>query len=221
MTDAQQDAGGFEVVSSERRFDGAVFDVRTDEVRMPDGSVAKRDVIDHPGAVGIVALDAENNVVLVRQYRHPVGHELLELPAGLLLELPAGLLDVDGESALLAAQRELAEETALVAEQWSVLVDLHTSPGMSDEAIRIFLARGLSDATADDRFSPEDEEASMTVERRPLDEVAGLALAGELTNGPAVAGVLAARLAGAAGWAGLRPADAPWQARPDRVPAAG
>ncbi len=213
MTDAQQDAGGFEVVSSERRFDGAVFDVRTDEVRMPDGSVAKRDVIDHPGAVGIVALDAENNVVLVRQYRHPVGHELLELPAG--------LLDVDGESALLAARRELAEETALVAEHWSVLVDLHTSPGMSDEAIRIFLARGLSDAAADDRFSPEGEEASMTVERRPLDEVAALALAGGLTNGPAVAGVLAARLAGAAGWAGLRPADAPWQARPDRVPAAG
>lgn len=204
---------GFDVVSSERRFDGAVFDVRTDEVRMPDGSTAKRDVIDHPGAVGIVALDAEDNVVLVRQYRHPVGSELLELPAG--------LLDVDGESALVAAQRELAEETALVAEDWSVLVDLHTSPGMSNEAIRIFLARGVSDATADEKFTPEGEEASMTVERRSLPEVAAMALAGDLTNGPAVAGVLAALAARDGGWSALRPADAPWRARSDRVPSAG
>lgn len=204
---------GFEVVSSERRFDGAVFDVRTDEVRMPDGSIAKRDVIDHPGAVGIVALDADDKVVLVRQYRHPVGAELLELPAG--------LLDVDGESALVAAQRELAEETALVAEHWSVLIDVYTSPGMSNESIRIFLAREVSDASADDEFTPEGEEASMTVERRSLDEVAAMALAGDLTNGPAVAGVLAALAARNGGWSALRPTDAPWPARPDRVSSAG
>lgn len=203
----------FEVVSSERRFDGAVFDVRTDEVRMPDGSIAKRDVIDHPGAVGIVALDADDKVVLVRQYRHPVGAELLELPAG--------LLDVDAESALVAAQRELAEETALAAEHWSVLIDVYTSPGMSNESIRIFLARGVSDATADDEFTPEGEEASMTVERRSLDEVAAMALAGDLTNGPAVAGVLAALAARNGGWSALRPTGARWPARPDRESSAG
>jgi ADP-ribose pyrophosphatase len=199
----------FEVLSSEPRFSGAVFEVRTDAVRMPDGSVANRDVVRHPGAVAILALDSQGRVVMVRQYRHAVGTELLELPAG--------LLDVEGEPALTGARRELFEEAALAAGDWAVLLDMYNSSGMSDEAIRVYLARELTDIGEQDRFSPEHEEISMTVERYPLEELVQMALAGELVNGTAVAGVMAAWATRAGGWAGLRPADAPWPARPDRA----
>jgi 8-oxo-dGTP pyrophosphatase MutT (NUDIX family) len=199
----------FTVVGTEHHYRGWVIDVRTDEVRMPDGVVAKRDVIAHPGAVGVLALDEADRVVMVRQYRHPVGDNLLELPAG--------LLDMADESALAAAQRELYEEAALRASDWSVLVDLYTSPGMTDEAIRIYLARGLTDVTEDEKFAAEHEEITMTVERIELDAVVELALSGELTNGPAVAGVLAARIARDRGWVGLRDAEAFWSARPQRA----
>ncbi|MEO6500801.1 MAG: NUDIX hydrolase [Jatrophihabitantaceae bacterium] len=209
----------FEVLSSELRFSGSVIGVRTDAVRMPDGSVANRDVVVHPGAVAILALDDDDNVVMVRQYRHPVGHELLELPAG--------LLDVEGEPALTGARRELYEEAALAAADWAVLLDIYNSSGMSDEAIRIYLARGLSEIGEQDRFAPEHEEISMTVERHPLEELVRMALAGELVNGTAVAGVLAAWACRVDGWSGLRAADAAWPARPERAgpdrtaPAAG
>ena len=199
----------FEVLSSEPRFSGAVFEVRTDAVRMPDGSVANRDVVVHPGAVAILALDTAGRVVMVRQYRHAVGTELLELPAG--------LLDVEGEPALTGARRELFEEAALAAGNWAVLLDMYNSSGMSDEAIRVYLARDLTDIGEQDRFVPEHEEISMTVERYPLEELVAMALAGELVNATAVAGVLAAMAARADGWAGLRPADAPWPGRPDRA----
>ena len=204
---------GFTVISSDHKFDGWAFKLRTDEVRMPDGSVAKRDVIDHLGAVAVVALDPAGQVAMVRQYRHPVGHRLLELPAG--------LLDVSGESALVAAQRELYEEAALTATDWSVLVDLWTSPGMTNEAIRVYLARELSPVPEADRFAAEHEEVSMTVEWVALTELAAMALRGELTNGPAVAGVLAADAARRTDWSQLRPVTAAWPGRPDRVPEAG
>jgi 8-oxo-dGTP pyrophosphatase MutT (NUDIX family) len=198
----------FEVVGTEHHYKGWVIDVRTDQVRMPDGAIAKRDVIDHPGAVAVVALDEADHVVMVRQYRHPVRAQLLELPAG--------LLDLDGESALTAAKRELYEETALTAQQWWVLLDLHTSPGMTSEAIRIYLARGLTDVPVADQFQAEHEEITLTVERYSLDDVVSQALRGELTNGPAVAGVLAAQVARDQGWTSLRPVDSSWAARPDR-----
>jgi 8-oxo-dGDP phosphatase len=203
------DRHDFQVLSSEPRFSGAVFQVRTDAVRMPDGSVANRDVVTHPGAVAILALDSEGRVVMVRQYRHAVGSELLELPAG--------LLDVESEPALTGARRELFEEAALAAQSWAVLLDMYNSSGMSDEAIRVYLARELTDIGEQDKFAPEHEEISMTVERYPLEELVRMALAGELVNATAVAGVLAAWATRAEGWAGLRPADAPWPARPDRA----
>src|SRR5699024_4482769 len=112
-----------------------------------------------------------------------------------------------------------AEEAALRARDWQVLVDLHTSPGMTDEAIRIYLARELSDVPASDRFVPEHEEITLTVRRVPLADAVAAALAGQLTNAAAVAGVLAAAAwesrTGAATPA-LRPAGATWQARPGR-----
>ncbi|MGI8666182.1 MAG: NUDIX domain-containing protein [Jatrophihabitans sp.] len=204
-----QPATGFEVVSSKHIYHGYAFDLRADEVRMPEGVVATRDVIDHVGAVGVLAIDVDDSVVMVQQYRHPVGHQLLELPAG--------LLEVTGEPALAGAKRELFEEASLTATDWQVLIDLHTSPGMTSEAIRIYLARGLAEVAEDQRFSAEHEELAMTVRRYPLSTLVELALTGQLTNGPAVAAVLAAHAARANGLVGLRPVDAPWPARPDRV----
>jgi 8-oxo-dGTP pyrophosphatase MutT (NUDIX family) len=200
----------FTVLSTEKHYKGWAIDVRTDTLSLPDGEVVRRDVIAHPGAVAVVALDAADQVVMVRQYRHPIRQ--------FLLELPAGLLDVPGEEALAAAQRELYEEAALRAEQWHVLLDLHTSPGMTDEAIRVYLARGLSAVAADDRFQTEGEERTMTVERFGLTQLAASALSGELTNGPAVAGILAAELSRRAGWSSLRAPDAPWPARASLAP---
>jgi 8-oxo-dGTP pyrophosphatase MutT (NUDIX family) len=199
-------SGEYPVLGTESIFKGNVISVRLDRVQMSDGSVAVREVVEHPGAVGVVALDDDGAILLVNQYRHPVRARLDELPAG--------LLDVEGEPALLAAQRELAEEAAVIATDWHVLVDLYTSPGMSNEAIRLFLARGLEPVSDDDRFAPEHEEITLTVHRVPLGEAVGRVFAGELTNAAAVAGIMAAAHGAATGWAGLRPADAPWPARP-------
>jgi ADP-ribose pyrophosphatase len=208
----QQPEGQYEVLNSIERFRGRVVALRSDEVRMSDGSTAVRDIVEHPGAVGIVAIDDEQRIVLVRQYRHPV-RQFLD-------ELPAGLLDIDGEPAYLAAARELAEEAGLAAAHWHTLVDLLNSPGGSDEAVRVFLASGLSAAAPAEGFVVEDEELQITVQRVPLDEAIGRCLAGELTNAIAVAGILAAGLLrGPDGAVSdprglLRPADAPWSARP-------
>jgi 8-oxo-dGDP phosphatase len=196
----------YPVLATESIFTGNVISLHLDRVQMSDGAVAVREVVDHPGAVGVVALDDDGTVLLVNQYRHPVRARLDELPAG--------LPDVDGEPALLAAQRELAEEAAVTATDWHVLVDLYTSPGMTNEAIRIFLARGLAPVPDEERFKPQHEEITLTVHRVPLSDAVGRVFAGELTNAAAVAGILATAHGAASGWAGLRLADAPWPARP-------
>jgi ADP-ribose pyrophosphatase len=196
----------YDVVGSHPKFDGKVISVRVDDVRMSDGAVVKREVVAHPGAVGIVALDDDGKIVLVNQYRPAIGARLDELPAG--------LLDVDGEPALAAAKRELAEETRLEADTWDLLIDLHSSPGFSNEAVRIYLARGLT-ATGGD-FDAEHEELTMTAYREPLSEAVRRVLSGGITNASAVAGILAAVHGRATGWRDLRPADSPWRARPGR-----
>ncbi|MFY1694242.1 MULTISPECIES: NUDIX domain-containing protein [unclassified Solwaraspora] len=183
------------------RFTGAVFSVVSDDVTMPGGGVARRDYVRHVGAVGVVALDDDGRVVLVRQYRHPVGRYLWELPAG--------LVDVSGEDLPAAALRELAEEADLQAGRLDLLVDLHTSPGCSDETIRIFLARDLSVVPRPQRHDRRDEEAEMQVRLVDLDEAVRMVLAGEVTNAAAVAGLLAADRARRTGWAVLRPATDP------------
>lgn len=191
----------YEVLSTEVAFQGRIIDVHTDEVTMPGGTTSQRDVVVHPGAVAVVAL-GKQGVLLVNQYRHPVRRRLDELPAG--------LLDKDGESALVAAKRELAEEAGLAATDWDVLVDLLSSAGMTDEAVRIYLARGLSEV---DRDVQEHEEAEMTSDRVPLDDLVRGVLTGEYENSLLVVGVLAADSARRSGYTGLRPADAPWPAR--------
>lgn len=196
----------YDVVGSDTKFKGKLITVRVDDVRMSDGEVAQREIVAHPGAVAIVALDDEGKIVLVNQYRPAIGARLDELPAG--------ILDVAGESALDAAKRELAEEAGLAADEWNVLVDVHSSPGMTDEAVRVFLARGLQAAEGD--FRAEHEELTLSVSREPLAEAVRRALSGGLTNASSVAGILAAVHGRATGWRDLRPADAPWPARPGR-----
>jgi len=188
----------YAVLERHVRFQGTIFSVLSDVVAMPDGKTAVRDFTRHLGAVGVVALDDEGRVVLVRQYRHPVGEYLWELPAG--------LVDKRGEESVRTGMRELAEEADLTAGRWDLLVEIHTSPGYSDEFIRIFLARDLSPVPPERRHQREHEEADMTVRMVHLDEAVTMALRGEMTNAAAVAGVLAAARARDEAWAPLRPA---------------
>jgi len=201
------------VTASDTRFSGRVVSVRSDRVRAASGEQFTRDVVVHPGAVAIVAVDEADRVVVVHQYRHPVGQRLWEVPAG--------LLDVAGEDPAFAAARELAEETHLAATDWRVLADPFTSPGMTTEAIRVYLARGLSvpDGPA---WVGADEEADMPVSRVPLADLVDGVLAGRLHNPALVTGVLAAWVARTQpGWDSLRRVDAPWPVWPVPTPRAG
>ncbi|MGQ0838501.1 NUDIX domain-containing protein [Actinokineospora sp.] len=197
----------FDVVSTRDLHVGRILALRLDEVLMPGGSTASREVVEHLGAVGVAALDDDGDLVLIRQYRHPVGKRLWELPAG--------LIDHAEEDPLAAAKRELVEEVGLVAEDWSVLVDAAASPGFTDEVIRIYLATGLSTV---ERETLGDEEADLVARRVPLAEAVRMALAGEIVNAASVAGVLAA-YAVDSGAAPARAADAPWPDRPTRFAA--
>jgi 8-oxo-dGDP phosphatase len=195
------------VIETAECFRGHVIAIRADCVRMGDGSVVRRDVVVHPGAVGVIALDDQGRVLLVQQYRHPGGY--------LLWEPPAGLLDVPGENPLVAAQRELYEEGHCRAAEWRVLVDLMTSPGMTDEAVRVYVARGVTEVPEAERHVGEHEEADMPLRWVPVADLVRGILAGELHNPLLVSGVLAlqAALAGD-GLDSLRPAEAPWPQRP-------
>jgi 8-oxo-dGTP pyrophosphatase MutT (NUDIX family) len=190
-----------ETVSRTQRYAGPIFTVNTDEVTMPGGRTAARDVVINKNAVGVVALDDLGRVALIRQYRHPLGRKLWELPAG--------LRDVDGEDLVLNAARELAEEADLRAARFDLLIDLHTSPGFSAETIRVFLARELSPVSEGERHERHDEEAEIEVLWCDLDEAVAMVLRGEITNAAAAGGLLAAARARDDGWATLRPADTP------------
>ncbi|UGY90611.1 NUDIX domain-containing protein [Streptomyces gobiensis] len=196
----------WEVIATATPFTGNKTSVRTDDVVMPDGKIVRRDYQVHPGSVAVLALDDQDRVLVLNQYRHPVRQKLWEIPAG--------LLDVPGENPLRAAQRELYEEAHVKAEDWRVLTDVYTTPGGCDEAVRIFLARELSEAEGE-RFEVFEEEAVMQLERAPLADLVHGVLAGELHNNCLAVGVLAlsAALAGD-GVDALRPADAEWPARP-------
>ena len=191
----------FETVNSETLYVGKIFALRADDVRMPGGNVARREVVEHYGAVAVLAMDDERNIALVYQYRHPFGRRLWELPAG--------LLDLGGEPPHVTAARELEEEAGLAATDWRVLVDLDSAPGFSDESVRIYLATGLTDVG---RPEAHDEEADLIVKWYPLAEAVRMVLAGEIVNSLAAGGILAANAV--ADRASLRPVDAPWTDRP-------
>lgn len=190
------------VAASELVFEGHVWDVRRETFDLGDGPIV-RDFMDHPGAVAVLALDDDDRVFLIRQYRHPV--RLREW------EIPAGLLDVPGEDPLAAAKRELAEEGDLEASEWSVLSDFLTTPGGSDEALRIYLARGVRPTAQP--YAREDEEAHIETRWVPLDECVDAVLARRVQNPSLVIGVLAADASRSRGWRSLGEADAAWPTR--------
>ncbi|MGE2715531.1 NUDIX domain-containing protein [Mycolicibacterium litorale] len=191
----------FEISHSETVYVGNILALRADEVLMPGGATARREVVEHFGAVAVAALDDNGNIALVYQYRHPVGRRLWELPAG--------LLDMGGEAPHLTAARELQEEAGLTASEWRVLVDIVSSPGFSDESVRVFLATGISEI---DRPEAHDEEADLIVKWVPLSEAVRMVLSGEIVNSIAVAGILAVHAID--GGESLRSVDAGWTDRP-------
>jgi 8-oxo-dGTP pyrophosphatase MutT (NUDIX family) len=186
-----------ETISSETLYVGKIFALRADEVRMPHGNTARREVVEHYGAVAILALDDDKNIAMVYQYRHPVGRRLWELPAG--------LLDLAGEPPHVTAARELKEEAGLEATNWRVLVDMVSAPGFSDESVRVYLAMGLTDVGRPDA---RDEEADLIVRWFPLEEARRMVLDGEIVNSIAIAGILAAHDVDDP--SSLRTVDAPW-----------
>jgi 8-oxo-dGTP pyrophosphatase MutT (NUDIX family) len=190
------------VVSSAELLRARLIAVRADQVRMPDNQIAEREVVLHPGAVAVLALDDTDRILLIRQYRHPVGR--------LLWEIPAGLRDVAGEAPFLTAQRELLEEAGYRARDWRVLADYFSSPGYSTERLRVYLARDLELVPEAERdFVPVDEEAYLLISWLPLDEAVAKVFAGELHNGTTALGILAGYAARSGGFARLRPADSP------------
>lgn len=196
----------FTVESSEVLIDAPIIAVRRDSVVMPGGKPANREIVEHFGAVAVVALDDDGRVALVEQYRHSVGKRLLELPAG--------LLDMYEEDELVCAKRELVEEAGLEAEQWGLLVDLVTSPGFAEEAVRVFVAKQLREV---ERPDAEDEEADMDFRWVPLSEAAQMVLRGEIVNSIAVGGILAACRV-AEGKAQSRDVSEPFELRPQSLP---
>ncbi|HEY1484985.1 MAG TPA: NUDIX hydrolase [Micromonosporaceae bacterium] len=201
-------------------YKGHIFTVVADEVQMPAGNRSPREYLDHPGAVGVVALDDQDRILLVEQYRHPVGARMWELPAG--------LIDHPGEDLADAAARELAEEAGMTADHWELLVDLHTTPGCSNEIFRCYLGRGLR-PLAEQTFVRDDEEAGIVTAFVPLDEAVARVLGGGITNAACMIGILAAARLRDAGWPQSRPLDAalprqplaPVQPADQRGPGAG
>jgi ADP-ribose pyrophosphatase len=191
--------GEYELLGSETVYAGRVITLVKDTVAMPGGGDSVREVVRHPGAVAVVAVDDDGQVVLLRQYRHPVG--------GYLWELPAGLRDADGEPPLETAKRELAEEAGLAADRWSLLVSSLSTPGFCDEQVLVYLAEGLSDVDRPEGFTVEHEELDMEIARVPLADAVQRIFDGDIRNAAAVIGLLAAAQQRASS-PRLRPLDA-------------
>ena len=192
------------VTESTTAWSGRIVDMVEDHVVVVEGEEpVVRQYTRHPGAVAVVVMRGEEGaeeILLLRQYRHPVNASLWEIPAG--------LLDIPGEDSRVAAERELAEEADLKAARWDVLVDFFTSPGGSTEPLRVFLARDLE--TTETTFEREDEEATMEYAWVSLSDALDWVLAGRLHNPSTVIGILSAHAARGRGWEGLREPGAPW-----------
>lgn len=193
-------------VARRQCFEGRVWDLVSDEVDLGH-AVVTRDFVQHTGAVVIVALNERDEMFLVKQYRHPVGIECWEPPAG--------LRDVADEPPVETAKRELHEEADLTASTWHVLADFYPSAGGSSEAVRVFLARDLAQVPEFDRHVRTDEERDMGGAWVPLDEVLAAIGEGRVHASSLLVGAMAADLSRRAGWSTLRPADAPWLLPPD------
>lgn len=155
-------------LSQTTAFQGRLLRLRVDEAQLPDGATATREVVMHPGGVGIVALTEAEEVLLVRQFRYPYGEVVTEIPAG---------KREPGEEPLITGKRELAEETGFRADNWVSLGTLYPTPGYCDEVIYLYLATGLHPVEAH-----PDADEFLEAERMPLEEAVALALAGGLPD---------------------------------------
>lgn len=201
MADLSDERDAWPVLESSVLAAARIATLREDTVQLPDGRAVRREVVEHPGAVAIVALDSSDRVLMIRQYRHPAG--------AMLWEIPAGLRDVAGEPLLATAQRELLEEAGCAARDWHVLSDYLSSPGISTERLRVYLARDLTMVPDGEReYVRHDEEAYLTVAWVPLADAVRRVLSGDLHNGVAIVGILSAYAAQREGFV-LRPAAAP------------
>ncbi|GAA4555258.1 NUDIX domain-containing protein [Pseudonocardia xishanensis] len=203
MTEVQPGEHTFPIASSKDIYEGRVMAVRADQVVMPGGREATREILEHPGAVAVAAVDDQDRLMLILQYRHAVRRRLWEMPAG--------LLDHAGEDPVEAAARELEEEAGLRATEWSVLVDAVPSPGFSEESIRVYLASGLTRVDRPDLG--DDEESDLELRWVPLAEAVAMVLRGEIVNATTVAGVLALQVV-RDGHGTTRALDSPWPDRP-------
>lgn len=164
------------VISTARPWQGRLIAVRVDEVELGSGRHTSREVVEHPGAVGILAWDGER-LALVRQWRHPAGQALLEIPAGTL---------DPGEEPVTTARRELAEECELAADAWEAGPSFYTAPGFCTERLALFLATGLHPATAAE--TPDDEELSLSWSS--MEQALAAIDAGEIVDAKSIAGIL-------------------------------
>lgn len=183
---------------------GHIYDVATHTLEI-DGHVVERQITLHPGAVSVACVSDRDEILLLRQYRHPVG--------AYLFELPAGLMDKHGEPPLAAAKRELAEEAGLAASDWDVLIDFYNSPGGSSEAHRVYLARGIERLAGGRAGGDGAEENDMAEVWVPIDQALGLAMNGAIANPTALIGIFATQTSKANAWSQLRPAETPWFTR--------
>lgn len=197
----RDEAGARRIIEGAQVWQGKMFGMRTEKVDLGHGEPVIRDFMDHPGAVAILALDEDERLCMIRQYRHPV--------RATLWEIPAGLLDAPDEPLVEVGRRELAEEVDLGAHRWDVLADFYASSGCTDERVRVYLARDLFDSEPTG-FVREAEEAELEIRWVSLDDAVDAVLAGRFHSPAATVGILAAAAARARGWEGLRAADAPW-----------
>jgi ADP-ribose pyrophosphatase len=173
------------LVASRLLHRGRVLEFRVDTLERADGRLVRRDVAVHPGAVAIVAVDPEDRLLLVKQYRHPAGRTLLEIPAGTLDRDPVSGATEDPD---VAARRELEEETGYRARRWERLTEFWTAPGFATERMFLYLATDLA-AAGPDRLDPDEDEALELV-RLPWREAVAAAERGEIGDAKSLVGIL-------------------------------
>jgi ADP-ribose pyrophosphatase len=171
----------FALLAREKRYSGRIIDLLVDRIQYPSGKEGIREVVEHPGGAVVVCLFDNDDILLVRQYRHPFGCDVTELPAG--------KLDKD-EDPLLCAQRELREETGYAAHRWDKLTALYATPGFCNEVLHLFLAR--DPYRHDEGQALEEGESSLRVQRLPLEEAVAMIDRQEIVDGKTIAGILLA-----------------------------
>jgi ADP-ribose pyrophosphatase len=171
-------------ISSDVVHQGHYLQFRVETIARADGSTARRDIVGHPGAIAVIAVDDDRRVLLVRQWRTAAGEALLEIPAG-TLDIHDGVT----EDPFVAAKRELEEETGHRARTWRKLAEFWTAPGFATELMHLYLATGMAGASADDRLAP-DEDERLELRAVPLDEAIGMALDGSIRDAKSILGLL-------------------------------